>query len=199
MLHYIDLIGTFVFAISGALAAIQRRLDILGVFVAAFVTGCGGGVIRDVCLGAFPPAGLISMEYLILVTVAVILTAFSRKLLRILTEPALFFDAVGLGFFAAFGVHKSYSLYGNTELALFLGCISAVGGGALRDIFLRRVPVIFTKEIYATAALAGAAIQLAGEVGYINKNYSLWFAIGTCTLIRLLAIRFKLNLPRIHP
>jgi len=88
MLHYIDLIGTFVFAISGALAAIQRRLDILGVFVAAFVTGCGGGVIRDVCLGTFPPAGLINLEYLLLVTIAVILTACSRKLLRILTEPA---------------------------------------------------------------------------------------------------------------
>ena len=96
--HFIDLIGTFAFAISGALAAINRNLDIFGIFVVAFITACGGGVLRDICLGSFPPAGMINLQYFIVVALAVFLSAFFQKLLLRLTQPTLFFDAIGLGF-----------------------------------------------------------------------------------------------------
>jgi uncharacterized membrane protein YeiH len=193
----IDLIGTFVFAISGALAAINRQLDIFGVFVAAFVTACGGGVIRDLCIGSTPPAGLINIEYIGVIFFAVILCAGFQNFLLKFTQPTLFFDAVGLGFFSAFGAHKVYQHIHNIELAILLGIVTAVGGGLIRDILLGRVPVVLTKEIYASAALLGAAVQLFGEVHIINPRVSPWLAIALCTLIRMLSLKYKWNLPAI--
>ena len=126
--HFIDLIGTFAFAISGALAAINRNLDIFGIFVVAFITACGGGVLRDICLGSFPPAGMINLQYFIVVALAVFLSAFFQKLLLRLTQPTLFFDAIGLGFFASFGVHKAYLFTENIEFSILMGVLTAVGG-----------------------------------------------------------------------
>ena len=197
MFFVIDLMGTFVFALSGAVAAIDRKLDIFGGMVTAFVTACGGGVIRDLCIGALPPAGLINLEYLSVVALAVALAAFFQHLLLKLAQPTLFFDAVGLGFFAAFGVHKVYAHVPNIELALLLGVITAVGGGIIRDVLLGRVPVVLTKEIYASAALLGALIQLLGELQVINHHVAPWAAIAACTLIRMLSLKYQWNLPAI--
>lgn len=194
---YIDLMGTFVFAVSGALAAINRQLDIFGVFVIAFITACGGGVLRDLCIGALPPAGLINIEYLTLITLAVGLSAFFQRALLKLAQPTLFFDAIGLGFFAAFGVHKVYQHSGDAELAVLLGVITAIGGGIIRDVLLGRVPVVLTKEIYASAAILGAGIQLLGEFGWLPASISPWIAIAACTTIRMLSLRFQWNLPPI--
>lgn len=193
----IDLMGTFVFALSGAVAAIDRKLDIFGVFVAAFVTACGGGVIRDLCIGAIPPVGLINIEYVAVVALAAVLVALFQHLLARLTQPTLFFDAVGLGFFAAFGAHKVYVHTSNFELALLLGVITAVGGGIIRDVLLGRVPVVLTKEIYASAALLGAAIQLLGELQIIDHRFAPWAAIALCTLVRMLSLKYQWNLPAI--
>ncbi|MCC4109100.1 trimeric intracellular cation channel family protein [Serratia ureilytica] len=193
----IDLIGTFAFAISGALAAINRQLDIFGVFVVTFVTACGGGGIRDLCIGSTPPAGLINIEYLSVIFLAIVLCAKFQNILLKLAQPTLFFDAIGLGFFAAFGAHKTYLYIPDAELAILLGTVSAVGGGVIRDIMLGRVPVVLTKEIYASAALLGAIIQVLGEEGWINKHISPWLAILICTLIRILSLKYKWNLPAI--
>ncbi|WP_297833433.1 trimeric intracellular cation channel family protein [Pseudomonas sp.] len=193
----IDLMGTFVFAVSGALAAIDRQLDIFGVFVVAFVTACGGGVIRDLCIGALPPAGLINIEYLVVIALAVALAAFFQHLLLRLAQPTLFFDAVGLGFFAAFGAHKVYTHVPDVELSLLLGVITAVGGGIIRDVLLGRVPVVLTKEIYASAALLGATIQVLGDLHWIDHRFSPWAAIALCTLIRMLSLKYQWNLPAI--
>lgn len=192
---YIDVMGTFVFAISGALAAIDRHLDIFGVFVVAFVTACGGGVVRDLCIGALPPVGLTNIEYVACVSLAVVLAAFFQKTLLRFSQPTLFFDAVGLGFFAAFGAHKVYMHVPDVQLTVLLGVISAVGGGILRDVLLGRVPVVLTKEIYASAALLGAAIQILGELQWIDHRFSPWIAIGLCTLVRMLSLKYQWNLP----
>ncbi|MBA1242558.1 trimeric intracellular cation channel family protein [Pseudomonas japonica] len=192
---YIDLMGTFVFALSGALAAINRQLDLFGVFVIAFVTACGGGVVRDLCIGAVPPAGLVNIEYAVAVALAVTLAGCFQQVLLKLTQPTLFFDAVGLGFFAAFGAHKAYTYIPDTQLAILLGVMSAVGGGAIRDVMLSRVPVVLTKEIYALAALLGAAIQVMGELGWIGPQLAPWLAIALCTLVRMLSLRYGWNLP----
>ncbi|MDI2091421.1 trimeric intracellular cation channel family protein [Commensalibacter oyaizuii] len=195
--HYIDLIGTLAFAISGALAAINRNLDIFGVFVISFITACGGGILRDICIGSFPPAGMISLEYLLIITLSVFLCAFFQRLLLRLNHPTLFFDAVGLGFFASFGAHKAYIFTGNTEVAIILGVITAVGGGILRDTLTTTIPSVLTKEIYASAAIIGAVIQLLGDKNIINPGIAPWLAVIICSSIRLLSLKFKWNLPSI--
>ncbi len=196
--RYIDLLGTFVFALSGALAAIDRRLDLFGVVVIAFVTACGGGVIRDLCIGALPPAGLTNLAYVAVVGLAVTLAGCFQTQLQRLTHPTLFFDAIGLGFFAAFGVHKVYTLIPDVELAVLLGVVSAVGGGILRDVLLGRVPVILSKDIYASAALLCALVQLCGELQWLNPQFSAWVGIGLCTGLRMLSLRYGWNLPGIR-
>ncbi|CAK7193446.1 hypothetical protein COMNV_01661 [Commensalibacter sp. Nvir] len=195
--HYIDLVGTFAFAISGALAAINRNLDIFGVFVISFSTACGGGILRDICIGSFPPIGLVSLQYVYIVSLAVFLSAFFQKLLLKLNHPTLFFDAIGLGFFASFGAHKTYLLIQNSEIAILLGIVTAVGGGILRDILTTTIPTVLTKEIYASAAIIGTVIQLFGEKEFINPTYAPWLAIIICSSIRLLSLKFKWNLPSI--
>lgn len=195
--HYVDLIGTFAFAISGALAAINRNLDIFGVFAIAFVTACGGGIIRDICLGSFPLTGMMNLEYLTIILVSVFLSAFFQKILLHLNHPTLFFDAIGLGFFASFGAHKAFIFTGNCEISIFLGTITAIGGGILRDILTACVPSVLTKEIYASAAIGGAIMQVLGDNNVISPTLAPWFAIFICSLIRLLSLRFKWNLPSI--
>jgi uncharacterized membrane protein YeiH len=195
--RYIDLMGTFVFALSGAMAAIDRRLDLFGVVVIAFVTACGGGVIRDLCIGALPPAGLTNLAYVVVVGLAVALAGCFQTRLQRLAQPTLFFDAIGLGFFAAFGVHKVYSLIPDVELAVLLGVVSAVGGGILRDVLLGRVPVILSKDIYASAALLCALVQVCGELQWLDPQLSAWVGIGLCTALRVLSLRYGWNLPGI--
>lgn len=195
--HYIDLVGTFAFAISGALAAINRNLDIFGVFVISFATACGGGILRDICIGSFPPVGLISLQYLYIVILSVFLSAFFQKLLLKLNHPTLFFDAIGLGFFASFGAHKAFLFTENTEIAILLGIVTAVGGGILRDILTTTIPTVLTKEIYASAAIIGTIIQLLGEKEVVNPTLAPWLAILMCSSIRLLSLKFKWNLPSI--
>lgn len=198
ILHYIDIIGTFVFALSGVSAGIRRNYDIFGILVLALITACGGGVIRDVCLGATPPAGLVNTIYLYTVVAALVLGMYCQKIIIKMEKPTLWLDALGLGFFAAFGANKTYQYTQSIHLSIILGCVSAVGGGCIRDILVGKSPTIFTKEIYASAALIGAAIELLGSTGIINQHISIWLAIFTCTLIRIISMHFNINLPSVR-
>lgn len=123
----LDLIGTFVFAISGAVAARQRRLDLFGIVVIAFMVACGGGIVRDVCIGAIPPAGLSNWRYLATTLAASAVTILAYPQVRRLRQPVLFFDAIGLGLFAVSGAQKALTYGHNAELAILLGVVSAVG------------------------------------------------------------------------
>lgn len=192
----LDLIGTFVFAISGAVAAHQKKLDLFGIVTLAYTTACGGGIIRDVCIGALPPAGLSDWRYLALSIVAAGLVIGAGQLVQKLSHPVLLFDAVGLGFFAVFGAHKTLAYGHNIEAAIILGMISAVGGGALRDLLLNRTPVILQKEIYASAALIGAVFQTSGEILGWSLRWVPWAAIALCFAVRYLSLRYHWNLPR---
>jgi len=193
----IDLIGTFIFAMSGAAAGIRRHFDIFGIFALAAVTGIGGGVIRDLCIGATPPPGLINPLYMLMIFLAVVASIFFREVIHRLELPVLYLDAIGLGFFAAFGANKTYLMTGNLLFAVLMGCVTGVGGGCIRDILSGSSPNIFSREIYATAAIAGAGIELLGSTGLINPVISIWIAIIACSAIRILALHFKINLPRI--
>jgi uncharacterized membrane protein YeiH len=197
LLHAIDILGTFVFALSGAIVGVKRNFDIFGVFVLALITATGGGIIRDLCISATPPAGLISKDYLIAVIIAVLCVSFFQKIILSFEKPSLFFDAIGLGFFASFGANKTYLHTGDIQLSILLGCVSAVGGGCIRDILSGKTPTIFTTEIYASAALVGASIELLGSTGTIPQVISIWLSIFVCTLIRMLSLKYNIKLPSI--
>lgn len=190
-----DLLGTFAFAVSGAVASEQRHLDVFGVLAIAFVTACGGGIVRDVCIGAVPPAGMADWRYLACAAIAAAIAMWARKVIDLIRQPVLFFDSLGLGFFAVVGAHKTLQFHDNVELAAMLGVVTAVGGGVLRDVLLNRVPVILQKEIYAVAALAGAASQVAGEKLDWSLATTPWFATAICFAIRFMALRYSWSLP----
>lgn len=192
----LDLIGTFVFAVSGALAAHQKRLDLFGIVTLAYLTACGGGIIRDVCVGSLPPAGLSDWRYLALSLIASGMVVSVEPLIQKLSSPVLLFDALGLGFFAVFGAHKTLAYGHSFEAAIILGMISAVGGGVLRDMLLSRTPIILQKEIYASAALVGAIFQASGEILGWSMVWVPWAAIVLCSAIRCLSLYFHWNLPR---
>ena len=192
---FLDLIGTFVFALSGAVAARQKGLDIFGVFSVAFTVACGGGIIRDLCIGAIPPAGLTNWLYLVMVIAATILTIGFYRIVNILNQPVLLFDALGLSVFAVTGARKAIFFGHNYEVAVLLGMVTAVGGGAIRDILLNRIPVILTKEIYASAAMIGALIVVVGEYLRYPKEIVAIVAIVCCFGLRFLSLHFHWNLP----
>lgn len=190
----LDIAGVFVFAVSGASAALQRRLDLFGVAAVAFITACGGGIVRDLCIGAVPPASLADSRYLLISFIAALMTVWAGPLIKRLAYPVLLFDAIGLGFFAVTGAHKALAYGHNSEVAILLGMITAVGGGVARDVLLNRVPVILQKEIYASAALIGAAIEVGGERLGWSTTWLPWAALLACCALRLLSLRYGWHL-----
>ena len=194
--YFLDLAGTFAFAISGATAAKERRLDIFGIIAVAFIVACGGGIIRDVFIGAIPPAGLSTWYYLAIAIFASIITIGLYPVVQRLNRPVLLFDAAGLSMFAVTGAQKALSFNHNGEVAVFLGVITAVGGGVMRDILLNRVPVILEKQIYASAALIAALIVvLGGYLNWLSTDVNAVIALIFCFTIRILALTLDWNLP----
>jgi len=192
----LDLAGTFAFAISGAVAAKQRGLDLFGICAIAFTVACGGGIIRDVCIGAIPPAGLANWHYLAVAILATGMTIGLYPFVQRVNHPVLFFDALGLSLFAVTGAQKALAYGHNGEVAVLLGITTAVGGGVLRDILLNRIPVILAKEIYASAALVGALIVVVGDyLQWLTADWVSIIALITCFALRLLALRYHWNLP----
>ena len=193
---FLDLAGTFAFAISGATAAKQRGLDLFGIFAIAFLVACGGGIIRDLCIGAIPPAGLTNWLYLAAAAVATGLTVGIYSLVQKLHRPVLLFDALGLSLFAVTGAQKALSYGHNAQVAVLLGVTTAVGGGVLRDVILNRIPVILEREIYASAALIGACIVVSGNYfNWIAADLASILGLVICFTFRILALRYHWNMP----
>lgn len=191
----LDLIGTFVFAVSGAVAARQRGLDVFGIFAIAFTTACGGGIIRDLCIGAIPPTGLTHLPYLLTALAAAVISMAFYSWVNILNHPVLIFDAVGLSVFAIAGTRKVLAFGFNYEMAILLGITTAVGGGVLRDVLLGRVPVILRREIYASAAMVGAAIVVFGSHMSYDINITSAIALFICFGMRFMGLHYHWNLP----
>src|SRR5690349_10218776 len=197
LLLVLDLIGTFVFGLNGALTAVRTaRLDIVGVVTLGVITAVGGGIIRDVLIGAIPPATFRDWRYLALATCgALIAFVASRRLVR-LEMPIVVLDAVGLSVFAVMGTAKA-RLYGlETGPAILLGVVTAVGGGTLRDTLVGEVPSVLRSDLYAIPALVAAAITL---VLVELRIYGLATALGAaavCFVIRMLGVRYGLRAPR---
>ena len=193
---FLDLAGTFAFALSGAVAARERGLDWFGILVIAFTVACGGGVLRDLCIGAIPPAGLADWRYLGTAVVAAVLTMASQGLVVRLAHPVVLFDTLGLGLFAVTGAQKALLFGWNAEVAVLMGMVTAVGGGVARDVLLNRVPVILQREIYASAALVGAAVATFGDQLGLASPVLTWCAVAVCFTLRMASLRFQWNLPR---
>jgi uncharacterized membrane protein YeiH len=191
----LDLTGTFAFAISGAVAAKQRNLDLFGIVVIAYSVACGGGIVRDLCIGAIPPAGLANWRYLVVALAAVLVTLGAYSQVERLNQPVLLFDSLGLGLFAVSGAQKALLYSHSTEVAILLGTTTAVGGGVIRDVLLTRVPVILQREIYASAALAAAVIVTGADTLGWGTDWSPWVAITVCLGLRYLSLHYHWNLP----
>ncbi|HYC87151.1 MAG TPA: trimeric intracellular cation channel family protein [Chryseosolibacter sp.] len=195
-LQYIfELLGTFVFAVSGALAIQEEHDDLFGAGFMGFVTAIGGGTLRDIMLGSYPLVwiGDINFVYAILagVTTAYL---FFKYLIR-LPKTFFFFDALGISFFTILGVEKSLSLGVRPEIAAMMGMFTAVMGGVIRDVLVNETPILFRKEIYATACLAGASVYLLLYDAGIGRNANLIISASMIFLIRTIAIRYKIVLP----
>lgn len=184
----LDLAGIFVFAISGALVAVRKDLDVFGVLVLAGTTGLGGGFLRDVLIGATPPAALADWRYLLVPVAAGLLTFAYHPTLGRMERLVNVFDAFGLSLFCVSGALKALE-YGLGPLpAALMGMVTGIGGGMVRDLLAGRVPVIFRGQLYATPALAGAAVAVAGERAGIGGWPVVLAGAAVCLSWRLLAI-----------
>ena len=164
MLLLFDLAGTFVFALSGALAGVKRRLDLFGVLVLAFAAANAGGILRDVLIGAVPPAAISDWRYLAVSLAAGIVTFYFSSVIVRVWNPVLLFDAAGLALFAVSGAQKALNAGLDPVMATVLGMVTGIGGGMVRDLLLTEIPTVLRSEFYAVAALAGAAVTVAGHM-----------------------------------
>ncbi len=200
---FLEIIGTAAFAVSGAVTALKKNMDIFGVCVMGITTATGGGVIRDIILGRTPPQMFYDSKYVVvsLVVSIIIFFPFFRHFLtvnkRIYEAVLLFTDSAGLGIFTVYGVKVAIDAgYAeNTFLILFVALVTGVGGGVLRDIFAHDRPYIFIKHIYACAAIAGAVLckLLWNEAG---QSVSMVSGLLLIIMIRLLSAKYKLSLPK---
>jgi uncharacterized membrane protein YeiH len=200
VLLILDLIGTFVFAISGAAAGVKYRLDVFGVSVLAFVAGNAGGVTRDLLIGAVPPAALSDWRYIAVSLVAGITTFFWYPGITRLQQVMLLFDAAGLGLFAVSGTEKALAYGINPFVAGLLGMLTGIGGGIVRDVLVREIPVVLRADLYALAALAGASVVIAGHLQEWPLVPTTIAGALVCFVMRLVAIRRRWRLPTAdHP
>lgn len=196
--HVLDLGGTFVFAISGAVAAVNRRLDIFGILVLSFVAGNVGGITRDVLIGAVPPAALTDWRYLLVSVLAGLITFFSYAGVDRLHTPVLLFDAVGLSFFAVAGAEKALTFGLSPIMSALLGMLTGIGGGMMRDVLLTEIPQVLRSDLYAVAALAGASLVVIGHVLGISYDISALAGGVLCFALRYMAIWHGWRLPVAH-
>jgi uncharacterized membrane protein YeiH len=193
--HLLDLAGTFVFAISGAVAAVNRRLDVFGILVLSFVAGNLGGITRDLLIGAVPPAALANVAYLVVSVLAGLITFFWYSGIDRLRAPALLFDAAGLSLFAVAGAQKAIEFGLDPVMAALLGMLTGIGGGMMRDMLLTEIPLVLRSDLYAVAALAGASVVVIGDALDISYGVSAPAGAALCFGLRFMAIRHGWHLP----
>ena len=194
-LYPLELVGTFFFAISGALAIQDHHDDLFGAGFLGFVTAIGGGTLRDIMLGSYPLVWVGDIYFLYAIFAGVLIAyVFYKSLIR-LKRTFLIFDALGISFFTVLGVEKALSLGVRPEIAAIMGMFSAVMGGVIRDVLTNEIPVLFRKEIYATACLAGAILYLILYRAGADHNLNMIVSILVIFTIRLLAVKYGLALP----
>ena len=195
----LDLVGTFVFALSGASAGVKRQLDLFGVLVLSFVAGNFGGITRDLMIGTVPPAAISDWRYLAVSIPAGAVTFGWFTSVNRLQSAVLLFDAAGLALFAVSGTQKALAFGLNPVTAALLGMLTGIGGGMVRDVLVAEIPTVLRADLYAIAALAGAAVVVAGNLLHLPSAPVTIAGAALCFGLRLIAIRRGWRLPVAHP
>src|SRR6266542_265311 len=197
-LRLIDILGTATFAISGVFAAMQKRLDLFGILIIAFITAIGGGTLRDMLIGDLPVNWMRSMETPLIILGSAIIAILFRQTIHNFQATLFIFDSLGLGFLTVLGMQKGISFGLSPGICIALGTVTGCFGGVIRDILLNNIPLIFKKEIYATACILGGLVYFLLLQTSFNIDWLDVVAIILIFLIRFLAVKFKLGLPVIY-
>ncbi|HWB99575.1 MAG TPA: TRIC cation channel family protein [Bryobacteraceae bacterium] len=198
VLSFVDLTATVFLGIEGGMAAIRGELDLFGILVLAFATALGGGIIRDLLIGAIPPASIRDPRYAIAAFSGGAMAFFLFRFVGQVPELTMTtLDAAGLGLFAVVGAAKALDHGISPLLAVLMGTITGVGGGTTRDLFLARVPAILRVDVYAVAALAGAAVLVIGVKRGASRTRMMAAGAAACLLLRMTAVSLHWNLPKV--
>lgn len=195
--YALDLTGTFVFAISGALAVREREHDLFGAGFTGFITAIGGGTLRDILLDSYPMVWIGDIWFLYSILLGILVAFIFPKFLSNLRKTLFLFDTLGIAFFTVIGVEKALSLGVRPEIAAIMGMFSAVMGGVIRDTLTNEIPILFRKEVYASACVAGAILYLVLDYFEVPRDYNLLISISLIISIRLISVKYKLSLPRL--
>jgi len=196
--YVLDILGTIAFAISGALMAMNKKMDPFGVFIIAFVTAVGGGTLRDVLMGKQPIIWMSDITYIFLIGIAVIIAILFRKKLRYLQKSLFLFDTIGLGIFTITGTEIGINANFHPIISIALGTMTACFGGVIRDILCNQVPILFRKEIYATACIFGSIAFIILDSFNIDQNI-VYISTSLIVIgIRLVAVKYHLSLPTFY-
>lgn len=190
-----DIGGTFVFALSGAAAAVKNRLDLFGVLVLSFAAGNSGGITRDLMIGAVPPAAIRDWRYIAVSILAGLITFHWYRIINRLSSPVLVFDAAGLALFAVSGASKALAFHSGPVAAVLLGMLTGIGGGIARDVLVREIPTVLRTELYASAALIGAAVVVIGDMLHLSSSGAKITGAVLCFGLRFMAMRRGWQLP----
>ncbi|MCL4141570.1 UNVERIFIED_CONTAM: hypothetical protein GTU68_027503 [Idotea baltica] len=194
IIYALDLAGTLVFAISGVLTAVDRKFDLVGSLIIGAVTAIGGGTIRDILIGETPVGWMHNAHYLYIILIALTISYFFGKQIVDLRKSWFLFDTVGIGIFTILGMQKTLDTGLPLHIAIIMGIISAVFGGVLRDVLCNEVPLIFRKEIYATACLIGALIYAGLQAINPGLPISIPISVGVVILIRYFSVKNEWSL-----
>lgn len=195
MLEFLDYLGTVAFALSGAIVAVEKEMDLVGILILSFITGFGGGILRDLLLGSVPPAVFHNYLYFILSSASAFFVFFFYKRIKALEKALTFADALGLGVFTVIGIEKALLFKMSYFNAIIMGVLTATFGGVIRDVLANRVPFIFRKQIYLTVCVLGALLFFP-----LKKLFPSWISVSVViifiTVFRIVAYLKNWNLPR---
>ena len=196
IIYILDLIGTAAFAASGAWVGVRKQMDLFGVLVLGTVTAVGGGTLRDLLLGDIPPFSLKDETYIYIAIVVSLIVFANRVKFKTFEKPLLYFDAIGLGTFVVIGTTKALDFQLGLLGAVLMGVMTGTAGGVIRDLFANQVPLIFRREIYASACVAGGILLVTLEAVGTGRPAAALLAAGTVITVRLLAIHYDWALPK---
>lgn len=198
MIYSIDILGTIAFAISGVLVAFNKKMDLFGILIIAFVTAVGGGTLRDLLIGDTPVSWMKNITYTYVVIASAVFAIVFRSKINYLRTSLFLFDTIGIGLYTLVGIQKGIDAELHPIICIALGTMTASFGGVLRDILCNEIPVIFRKEIYATACIVGGMVYFLLIKLPIDNNVVFIIAGSTVIAIRLFAVKFKIGLPNIY-
>ncbi|AEH01771.1 trimeric intracellular cation channel family protein [Lacinutrix sp. 5H-3-7-4] len=198
MFYIIDILGTIAFSISGVLVALNKKMDAFGILIIAFVTAVGGGTLRDVLIGETPVSWMKDMTFVYVIFTSTILAVVFKTKIDYLRKSLFLFDTIGIGLYTVVGIERGISAGLHPIICIALGTMSACFGGVIRDILCNEIPIIFRKEIYATACILGGIAYFIIKRLPIEGNFVFIIAGLVVIITRILAVRFKLQLPNLY-